>query len=116
MGRFDEAVSLAERAAVLTERAGFYLGWLGWAYGIAGQRDRAQQIAEELVSRPEGEYIRPLNLVQIYSGLGEIDEAFVWIDRALEVRDPLLFFIALPYNTPLRKDPRFDGIRKHLGL
>ena len=29
MGRFEEAVSLAERAAVLTERAGFYLGWLG---------------------------------------------------------------------------------------
>ena len=115
MGRFDEAVSLAERAAVLTERAGFYLGWLGWAYGIAGQRDLAQQIAEELVSEPEGEYIRPLNLVQVYSGLGDIDQAFVWIDRALEVRDPLLCFDTLPYYAPLRKDQRFEAVRRAVG-
>jgi serine/threonine protein kinase/Flp pilus assembly protein TadD len=115
MGRFDEAVALAERAAVLTERAGFYLGWLGWAYGIAGQRDLAQQIAEELVSGPEGEYIRPLNLVQVYSGLGDIDQAFVWIDRALEVRDPLLCFNTLPYYAPLRKDPRFEAVRRAVG-
>ena len=116
MGRNDEAVSVAERAAVLTERGGFYLGWLGWAYGIAGQRDQALQIADELLSGPEGEYIRPLNLVQVYSGLGDIEQAFVWIDRALEVRDPLLFFIALPYNTPLRNDPRFEAVHRAVGI
>ena len=116
MGRYDEAVSLAERAAVLTERGDFYLGWLGWAYGIAGQRDLALQIADELLSGPEGEYTRPLNLVQVYSGLGDIEQAFVWIDRALEVRDPLLFFIALPYNTPLRSDPRFEAVRRAVGI
>ncbi|MEJ2580523.1 MAG: protein kinase, partial [Acidobacteriota bacterium] len=115
MGRADEAVSLAERAAVLSERAGFYLGWLGWAYGIAGQRDQARQVAEELVSRPEGEYIRPLNLVQIYSGLEDIDQAFVWIDRALQVRDPLLCFNTLPYYAPLRRDPRFDTVLQAVG-
>ena len=67
------------------------------------------------MSGPEGEYIRPLNLVQVYSGLGDIDQAFFWIDRAIEVRDPLLCFDTLPYYAPLRKDPRFEAVYRAVG-
>jgi tetratricopeptide (TPR) repeat protein len=116
LGRYDDAVSVAERAAVLSERSSFYLGWLGWAYGLAGQRDRAERIVDELTSKSQGEYIRPIGMVQVNIGLGNIDEAVEWLETACTVGDPLTAHLSLPYMDPLRADPRFDAVRERLGI
>ncbi len=107
---------MAERAAVISERSSFYLGWLGWVYGIAGRREEAEQILEELMSKPDGAYIRPMGIVQVQVGLGQIEAAFVWLDRAVTVGDPLTAQLFLPYLDPLRDDPRFQQIRERVGL
>ena len=54
---------------------------------------------------------------QINAELGDHDEAFRWLGVARRVRDPGLTFITFdPLLDPLRKDPRFAGLLRELGL
>jgi hypothetical protein len=92
------------------------LGWLGWAHAIAGHCDRAKQIIDELQTKAEGGYVRPLGLVQIYSGLGDVDTAFGWLQKALAVGDPFAYLLNMPYMDPLRDDARFVGVRRRVGI
>jgi serine/threonine-protein kinase len=114
--RIRDAVSVLERAVLLSDRSSYYLGGLGWAYGAAGQRAEAESIVQELVARSHDEYVPPTSLVQSYSGLGMLDEAFAWLDRALEVGDPPAAHVTLPSFDPLRADPRFASVRQRLGM
>jgi TolB-like protein/tetratricopeptide (TPR) repeat protein len=110
LGRTSEAVLVAEKAALLSGRGGFYLGWLAWACGIDGQHDRVRSIIDELTSKAEGTYIQPFGLVLAYSGLGEIDSTFEWIERGIAVRDPLIADLTLPHMVALHDDPRWPSI------
>lgn len=48
---------------------------------------------------------------------GEVDEAFKWMDRAIERRDPSLRHVMLsPYLDNMREDPRFDDALIRIGL
>ena len=116
LGQFDEAVAVAERAAVISERSSYYLGWLGWAYGLAGRRGEAEKILEKLMSKPEGAYIGPIAVMQVHLGLAQIEEAFTWLDEAATVGDPLTTLLTLPFMDPLRGDLRFQQIRDRVGI
>ena len=116
LGRHDESVPILERAVTLSGRGAYYLSWLGWAYGIAGQREKAERILEELLARSPGECTQPVSLMQVHSGLGNIDAAFEWLDKAITEGDPAAAFIGLPAMDPLREDPRFEGVCKRLGI
>ena len=107
---------MAERAAVISGRSSYYLGWLGWAYGLAGRRGEAEQILEQLMSKPEGAYIGPIAVMQVHLGLGQIEEAFTWLDEPATVGDPLTTLLTLPFMDPLRDDPRFQEIRDRVGI
>jgi tetratricopeptide (TPR) repeat protein len=116
LGRHDEALTVLEKAVKLSDRGAYYLSWLGWAYGIAGQREKAEKILEELLARSPGECTQPISLVQVHSGLGNIDAAFEWLDKAIAEGDPAAAFIGMPTMDPLREDPRWEGVRKRLGI
>ncbi len=115
LGRYPEAITMAKKSVSLSGRNGFYLGWLAWAYGAAGQTDSARAIIEELTSRPEGAYVQPIGLVQAYCGLGEVDSAFEWMERGLLVKDPFLADSRQAYLDPLRNDPRWPSVLHRLG-
>lgn len=53
----------------------------------------------------------------IHLGLGEIDEAFVWMDRAIEARDHMMTPIkSYPFLDPLRSEPRFAELLHKMNL
>jgi hypothetical protein len=55
--------------------------------------------------------------VHIYAGLGESDQAFEWLERAYQARDPKLPFLKVhPRWDSLRADPRFDDLLRRMGL
>lgn len=116
LGRYDEALTVLKKAVTLSDRGSYYLSWLGWAYGIAGQRENAEMILEELLAKSPGECTQPITLMQVHSGLGNIDAAFEWLEKSVAEGDPAASFIGLPSMDPLREDPRFDAIRKRLGI
>jgi serine/threonine protein kinase/Tfp pilus assembly protein PilF len=116
LGRHEEALAVLEKAVTLSGRGSYYLSWLGWAYGVAGRKSEAEKILDELTAGCSNEDIQPVLLMQIYSGVGDLDSAFEWLEKSVVRGDPAASFLGFPPMDSLREDPRFDGIRKRLGL
>jgi len=50
-----------------------------------------------------------------YLGLGDVDSAFLWMDRAADACDHMLTPIqSYPFLDPLRSDPRYSALLRKL--
>jgi TolB-like protein/Tfp pilus assembly protein PilF/predicted Ser/Thr protein kinase len=49
-----------------------------------------------------------------YADLGDLDSAYKWIDKAIEVRSTMLFWV-LTNKGPLQSDSRFEQMKKKMG-
>jgi serine/threonine-protein kinase len=81
-GRTAEAIELLERAAAMSNRAPFYIGLLGNFYARAGRVEAARALLRELEANAASGYIPPHAYAYIHAGLGDLDRAFEWQDRA----------------------------------
>ncbi len=63
---------------------------LGHVYAVAGKREEAQKVIDHLKELSVHQYVAPYNFAVIYAGLGNKDEAFVWLNRAYQERSYLL--------------------------
>jgi Tfp pilus assembly protein PilF len=87
------------------------------AYARSGQGEKATAILNEMLHLKEDRYVPPAQLAYVYAALGEIDEAFMWLDQAFRQRDPSMTWIkGDPEFDSLRFDPRFEELMKKLGL
>lgn len=111
-GQLDDAIDLLSRAAAMSNRAPFYIGLLGNFFARAGRRDEAQALISELQSRMADTYIPPHAFTFIYAGLGDLDRAFEWQDRANdEGASPFNYFS--PVIQELQQHPRhLEDIRQ----
>ena len=116
MERHSEAVAAAERVVRLEEGGAFYEGVLGAVEARAGETDRARDRVLALVERSKREYVPALSLAQIHAGLGDVDEAFAWLERAYAERNPYLGNLERESWDALRGDPRFVEMAGRLGL
>ena len=93
------------------------LAMLGHAYAVDGGRQRAHEIIDELISLSSRLYVPAYMLGVICIGLGEIDAAFEWLEKAREERYGFLAYLKVsPSFDPLRNDPRFREFASSLGL
>jgi Flp pilus assembly protein TadD len=113
-GRFAEAISALEKAK--SQFASHQiLGALGYAYGKAGRQRDARELLASLTSASRERYISPASLAVINIGLGDADQAFSWLDRGVEARDPFLLLLDVDsIFDPLRSDPRFTDLRQRV--
>ena len=115
-GKFEEAIAPLERNAK-SSGTGESLGSLGHAYGMAGRRTAALQILERLNALSKTAYVSPFAVALVYTGLGERDRAFEWLDRAVTQHS---FGVggmkSDPIFDPLRPDPRFAQLLRRIGL
>ena len=87
---------------------------LSFVYAALGRREEAQRLLEE-VGKEHPDFSSPI--AAGYAQLGMADEAFEWLDRALQERDGgVLEVRAGPLFQPLRKDPRFVPLLQRIGL
>ena len=86
----------------------------GYILAKSGRRNEAEQmlrtlesVARESVARER--YVPPYAFALVYAELGQHDLAFQWLEKAYEVRDVHLVFLAAhdPKWDDLRGDPRF---------
>jgi eukaryotic-like serine/threonine-protein kinase len=115
-GRLSDAVAELKKGAQLSGGNPLSLGYLGYAYARSGDRAEALGIASRLKQLSQHQYVIPDAIARVYIGLGDRDEAFRWIDRAVEARSAGLLWLVLEANAdPVRSDPRFDKLLKELG-
>jgi hypothetical protein len=84
---------------------------------VSGNRTSAQGIASELVSPQEHRFVPAFHLALLYAGLGDVDAAFLQLERACETRDSWLDTIAVePRFQPLHRDQRYVNLLERLKL
>jgi hypothetical protein len=62
-------------------------------------------------------YVTPYGVALVYAGLGEKNQAFVWLNKALQGRSHWLVWLNRdPRWAGIRSDPRFVDLAKRVGL
>jgi TolB-like protein/DNA-binding winged helix-turn-helix (wHTH) protein/Tfp pilus assembly protein PilF len=89
----------------------------GNAYGEWGERAKAVAILARLNQLSRQKYVTPYGIALVYAGLDDKQEAFAWLDKAVEGRSHWLVWLNLdPRWERLRADSRFAEVRERVGL
>ena len=113
----EEAIPVLEKAFSLTGRNPAIIGPLVRAYAHAGRRADALRLLDELKQRGKKGYVPTAIFVHAYLGLGDYEEAFVWLEEAYKEKSNSLQFLKVhPFYDPIREDPRFKDLIRRVGL
>jgi adenylate cyclase len=116
-GMSQESISILERGANLFPENPFLMSALGYSYGVAGKKDEAERIVSGFIESYQRKYFSPMFISRVYAGMGEVDKAIEWLEKAYEERDPLFSFVkSAPSHDYMHTDPRFKAILKKMGL
>lgn len=112
-----DAIPVLEKAVSLSNRSPGPIGVLIAAYAHSGRRSDALRLLAELKNREKSGYVPTAAFVNAYLGLGENEQAFVWLDHAREEQSNILQFLKVhPFMDPIRNDPRFAELVHRVGL
>jgi tetratricopeptide (TPR) repeat protein len=93
------------------------LGHLGNAYARAGNAAEARKTIAQLEEHVRENGVGRYEIALVYAGLGKKQEAFKWLEEAYDAHDVGLLYLKVdPCLDPLRSDPRFDDLMRHVGL
>ncbi len=116
-GRWAEAIAALEPQGKYDAVS---LAMAAYLYARAGRRAEALRIRGTLLDRWRDGRNGAFQIAMVHAGLGELDQAFTWIDRALDdgslVLNPFYGAVMEPVFEELRADPRFQRVRQRLGL
>ena len=117
MGRHQEALAASRRSADLSGGMPLSLGVLGLLYGRSGETGEARALLDRLEAMARATYVPPTSFAWIYFGLGDADNGFLWMERAVEARDPIIMPVkTFPFLDPLRTDPRYHALLRKMNL
>jgi len=92
--------------------------WSAYVYGSSGQPAQAQLALKKLAQANRKAHMYPASMLALASvGMGNKDEAIVWLQRAyLEHSNALTALKVEPAYDSLRADPRFQELVRRVGL
>src|SRR5216684_731696 len=114
-GAYDGAIAESQRIFDLGAKS-LGIAGLGRAYAMAGKRNEAQKELAELQELSKQRYVSPGLFALIYAAVGDKDQAFAWLEKAVAEHD--LFTARLKVDQrfdSLRLDPRFAEMVKRVG-
>ena len=115
-GNSERAVEEARKAVEMAQGLGWSQITLSIVLAQNGQSDEAKEILENLKAYMDKVNISPLGIGLIHAYLGDFDNAFNYLEEAIEYKDTWL--VSLKYGPefePLRSDPRFDALIDKIG-
>ena len=115
-GMYEEAITEHKKAIALDDSPR-RTALLGHAYAVAGRKAEAQKILDDLKELAKQRPVSPFDFALVYMGLGDKDQAFVWLEKTFEERPDILWDIKVgPRFDSLRSDPRFTDLLRRLKL
>jgi serine/threonine-protein kinase len=115
-GRPDDAIGVLAETAAMPDAGTYTRASLGYALARAGRREDAKRIFDELAaSVAAGQYVSPVAFATILVGLGDVDGALDWTERAFEDRRGWLVYLGVnPVLDPMRGHPRFEALVRRM--
>ena len=117
LGRFDEARAEYEEGRKLAGGvAGPSIG-LANLEAAAGNEAGARRMLADLIAARESRVVSAWGIASAYAVLGDVEEAFRWLDIAIDERATgLIMLRAHPRLDPIRGDPRYWPMVVKVGL
>ena len=114
--KYDEGIAEARVAIRISSDKNAETA-LGYAYSVSGKQSEARRILTQLEHPAKDRYVSPYSVAAIYSGLGEKDHAFAWLEKDLTERDNSMVFLAVDQQMiNLHSDRRFADLVKRVGI
>jgi TolB-like protein/Tfp pilus assembly protein PilF len=112
---YNEAIAEIRRAIELSGGNTGFESKLAYAYAISGRTEEAIKIVKGLEAGENRSSSTDPHLALIYVGLGDHDQAMIWLNRAYQARfNPSI--LMRPGFDPLRSDARFLDLLRRIGL
>ena len=116
-GKLDQAIGKLEKVVQLTHGGVNALSSLAHAYALAGRREKAEQVLQDLKKRATTTYISSYQFALVYAGMKNTEQAFHWLEEAYKERSTLLSYLKMdPRFDNLHTDPRFSALLRKIGL
>ncbi|HYQ90325.1 MAG TPA: protein kinase [Candidatus Binatia bacterium] len=117
LGRFEESRQQYEEGRRVSG------GVAGPSFGLAhleassGNEAAARHILQELTEARSRRVVSAWGIAALHASLGDVDEAFRWLDIAVEERATGLMFLRVhPRLDRIRHDPRYKALVTRVGL
>jgi serine/threonine-protein kinase len=122
-GDYEEAVEQLTKAVSLGAHP-IVLADLGAANALAGKKETAETILDELLEMRRQSYVSAICLARVYSRLGDLEKTIQWLEKAYEERNGELVFLESEINSAakgdslnsLGKDPRVMDLLERMKL
>jgi DNA-binding winged helix-turn-helix (wHTH) protein/TolB-like protein/Tfp pilus assembly protein PilF len=118
-GMYREAFDQLQKTYEMRENYGKTMlrADLAHLYAVWGKEAEARRILAELIEESQKSYVSAYDVAVIYAGLGQTEDAFLWLGNALKQRPFWLVWLKLdPRLERLRSDPRFTRLLHDAGL
>ena len=123
MGQDVEAEKNLRLAYEKSGQKPFYLARLGYGLGVLGKKEEAAKLLDQLerIAQTEPEKVKAHHFGLLYLGMGEVDKAIEWLDKALDEDDMALIFLGSNFywdadRKPLRDNPKYHPLLRRIGL
>jgi eukaryotic-like serine/threonine-protein kinase len=117
MGHYEQAIAEGEKGVKLSGGSPLMNAALAQTFAVAGEREKAMQILDELTNLAKQKYVPAYFFAGIHIGLGEHDRALECLEKAYEEHSHWLIYLHIdPSMDGLRSNPRFQGLLGSVGL
>jgi tetratricopeptide (TPR) repeat protein len=117
MGKFEDALAASQRAMILIGQDPDTLSTLGVVYARANKQEDAKWITESLKELSMKRYVPPYLIALIYCALGDNDQAFAWLEKAVQRHDSYILRVKVePVLDGLRSDVRYDKLLRSINF
>ena len=112
---YDAAIAQFQKAIELSGHLAAFDANLANAYAVSGRKPEAMAIVKDLEARSKLNPAADANVALIYVGLGDADQAMLWLNKAYDARfNPSI--LLRPAFDPLRSNAQFQDLRIRMGL
>jgi eukaryotic-like serine/threonine-protein kinase len=116
-GEHAEAERVLREAAEMPGAGTYTHATLGFALARAGRPDEARAVLAQLEAHAAEGYVSPVAFATVLCGLGEVEGALDWTERAHDQRRGWLAYVKVsPVMDPMRGHPRFEDLVRRMRL
>ena len=114
---YPQATRELQKALALSDRNLAVLASLGYNYAVSGRKAEARETIKELKTLSKDRYVSPFNVAIIWTGLGQEEQAFQWLEKGYEARSRSMIWLKVDNRfDSLGSDPRFQDLLNRIGF